>query len=152
MTTLADQRAARNGHRADCPLDHIAPPFASCACHLPENTPMTDERKALEEVFKQIFGMGPYRLKDRGDEAQERIAYRFIAMLDCGAYLDAAMMLVPERCWIRMDDWPRDMVHGAVASVCPLVKVADNPVYSATGDTMALALLGAIREAGKNDA
>ena len=144
MTQPTDQRAARNGHRADCPLDHIAPPFASCACHLPENTPMTDEPEALEEAFKQIFGMGPYRLKDRGDEAQERIAYRFIAMLDCGAYLSAAEMLAPEGwCWQVTQPWH----NNCSASVWNPVTGKEHRGFFSPP---ALALLGAIREARKS--
>lgn len=111
---------------------------------------MTDERKALVETYFETFGQTPGFHAVYGEGEDRERGFRFAKLVDCGAYLDAAMMLVPERCWIRMDDWPRDMVHGAVASVCPLVKEADNPVYSATGDTMALALLGAIREARKN--
>ena len=69
----------------------------------------------------------------------------------CGAYsdapaytasLDAAMTLVPERAWVRMDQWPRDFC-APVASVMPVVQDEGNSVYTATGTTLALALVAA---------
>lgn len=55
--------------------------------------------------------------------------------------LDASMALVPERCWVRMDEWPRDFC-APTASVQPILepKIASS---CATGSTLPLALTAA---------
>ena len=69
-------------------------------------------------------------------------AAKFCAALEAMAFESAAMMLVPERAWVRLDQWPSDFC-APVASVMPIVKEEGNQIYTATGSTLALALTAA---------
>jgi hypothetical protein len=65
-------------------------------------------------------------------------------------YIDAAMMLVPERSWIRMDQWPSDFCS-PVASVQP-IREPKVDAHVGTGSTLPLALCAAALRAQEQSA
>lgn len=96
------------------------------------------EREALISLFREIYPR-PTSLTEI--EPHEKRAWKFLAMLDCGAYLDAAMMLVPEGSEFGMN-WSRMSVDmGGKNWRCHV------GAHRASGRTPALALCEAIRAA-----
>ena len=114
---------------------------------------MTDERKALEEAWDD-FAQTDKQFRrwacSIADERGTTQAGRFTAMLDCGAYLSAAEMLVPEGWTYDARQGPSGQPH-----TWELKTIGEHDqryrTVSGRSTTPALALLGAIREARKND-
>lgn len=112
---------------------------------------MTDERKALVGAYFEAHGQTPGYHSVYGEGEDKDRGFRFAQLLDCGAYLSAAEMLLPEGLvWNVMTDFDLPGRARLWGSVLP-GQVPDRG-WQADGDTPALALLGAIREARKNDA
>ena len=105
-----------------------------------------NERQALEDAFRAVF---PHpKSKDHPREVCEEAdlrAYRFWRMLDAGAYLDAAMMLVPEGWDFALDNFDGELGQPS-AWVCSRI----GPVIDGCGPTPSAALLSAIMKA-RND-
>lgn len=105
------------------------------------NTP-DQQREVLEALWTQLHGGTDPQWCQYYDEVEVRHEARyFLAMLDCGAFVDAALMLLPEG-W----GW---------SAHAPSVPEPDNPpsariwaggkgVFEASGNTPALALCAAI--------
>lgn len=96
------------------------------------------QRDLLLKAYYVVFG---HSTIERDHEWRLREA-SFSRKIVADAYESAALMLVPDRSWVRMDEWPFEYCHGPVASVQP---IREPPVSShvATGSTLALALTAA---------
>lgn len=55
-----------------------------------------EQRALLEEAFEAVFGKSPTWLRFYGDIEQKHEARSFDAKLNAEAYVDAALMLVPD--------------------------------------------------------
>lgn len=99
------------------------------------------EREVLEALFKQCFPGSAFTGDCETCDMEEQRRIRFTAMLDAGAYLDAAMMMVPEGSEFGLN-WSRMSVDmGGNNWRCHVGK------HRASGRTPALALCAAIRAA-----
>ena len=97
---------------------------------------MTTEREALEALWTRIKGEPPVA----GDWSTGAEYDRFAAMLDAGAYLSAAEMLVQR-------EYPKWAVTGRNSATLGPKNGAPGPLEWVFAETPALALIAAIEQA-----